>query len=196
MFCRFQSIALVALIAVLGSANQKAKAQEKHFAIAGIGVGPSGLPLPGQDPRPHWIIGNATHLGLHYGLGTVRTDSAAFHADGTITGEFGSGDPFVFVGANGDKLVCYYGRTDKGASSPGTFVLTPVTDGSDFMFTAAWIAEFVPVSSECTGKFKGVSGSWIMYAYSAPFLLGSSDPIVYWWEGEGSLNFQKPKKKK
>ena len=48
----------------------------------------------------HWIVGEATHLGRHYGEGTVRTDSAAFDpATGTIVGQFGSGSPFVFVAA-------------------------------------------------------------------------------------------------
>lgn len=199
MLHRFHLIVLVALVGILGQAGQKAGAndkQKKSFAIAGIGVGPNGLPLPGQEPRSHWIIGVASYLGLHVGEGTVRTDNASPQANGTITGEFGSGDPFVFVGANGDKLVCYYGRTDQGADNPGTFVLTPVTDGSDGMFTAAWIAEFVVVSDASTGTFKNVEGSWIMYAYSAPFLLGSSEPIVYWWEGHGTLEFPKPKKKK
>ena len=56
---------------------------------------------------------------------------------------------------------------------------------------AAWIAEFVPVPDESTGKFAGVTGSWIMYAYSAPFVLGSSDPVDYWWHGQGTLTYQR-----
>ena len=58
---------------------------------------------------------------------------------------------------------------------------------------AAWIAEFVAVPEESTGKFAGVTGSWIMYAFSEPFVLGSDDPVDYSWEGEGSLTFQKGK---
>lgn len=33
----------------------------KPFKIRGAGVGPEGLPLPGQDARSHWVEGNATH---------------------------------------------------------------------------------------------------------------------------------------
>ena len=54
----------------MNSANRTIK-------ITGAGVGPSGLPLPGQNPRMHWIVGEATHLGHHYGEGTVRTDAWA-----------------------------------------------------------------------------------------------------------------------
>jgi hypothetical protein len=186
---------LVALLVALVVASAPAQAQVKPFKITGEGVGPLGLSLPGQDPRPHWIVGNATHLGRHYGEGFVRTDTANFQPDGTITGTFGSGAPFVFTGANGDQLVCYYGRTDHGASKPGTFVLTilDVLEDGSLLVEAAWIAEFVPVSDQCTEKFLGVTGSWVMYAYSKPFVLGSSDPVDYSWEGEGTLTLQKGK---
>jgi hypothetical protein len=182
-------------VAALAFASGNAQAQNQAFKITGAGVGPSGLPLPGQDPRPHWIVGVATHLGLHYGEGTVQTDSAAFDPNtGKIAGEFGSGSPFVFRGANGDKLVCHYGRTDFGASKPGTFELTivDVTAEGYPIVEALWIAEFVPQPKECTGKFAGVTGSWIMYARSAAFVLGSDDPVVYSWEGEGRLTFASP----
>src|SRR5947207_10740015 len=126
MECRADSrVALVALLASLWAASAPAQAQVvKPFKITGEGVGPSGLPLPDQAPRPHWIVGEATHLGRHYGAGTVRTDSAAFDPHtGQIVGEFGSGSPFELVGANGDRLVTWYGRVDHGASEPGTFEL-------------------------------------------------------------------------
>jgi hypothetical protein len=168
----------------------------KPFKITGEGVGPLGLPLPGQGPGFHNIIGQATHLGRHYGEGTVETDTAVFDpTTGLITGEFGSGSPFVFTGANGDQLVCYYGRTNHGASEPGTFTLAivGVTEEGSLVVEAAWIAEFVPVSDQCTGKFAGVTGSWIMYAFSEPFVLGSTDPVYYSWEGEGALTFKKGK---
>jgi hypothetical protein len=184
----------IVLAAVVSLACPAAHAQVEPFKIKGAGVGPFGLPLPGQDPRPHSIVGEATHLGRHTGIGTVQTDTAAFDpATGKIVGEFGSGSPYVFTGADGDKLVCYYGRTDFGASEPGTFELTIVgvlADGS-LVVEAAWIAEFVPQPDDCTGKFAGVTGSWVMYATSEPFVLGSDDPINYSWRGEGSLTFQK-----
>jgi hypothetical protein len=183
-------ICIVALTAVL--ASNQALAQEKPFKITGTGVGPEGLPLPGDAPRPHWAIWTATHLGKYYGAGTVETDSANPPSNGTITGEFGSGSPFMFTGANGDQLVCWYGRTNHGASEPGTFVLTildVLPDGS-LVVEAAWIAQFVAVPEQSTGKFAGVTGSWVMYAYSEPFALTSSDPVGYWWEGEGTLTFK------
>lgn len=188
--------ALIAVAAIVALARSDAQAQvSKPFKIRGSGVGPEGLPLPGQDPRPHWIVGNATELGRHTGEGSVRTDSAAFNPEtGTIQGEFGSGDPFVFVAANGDKLVCHYGRTDKGASQPGTFELTivDITDDGFLVVTAQWIAEFVP-QPESTGRFAGATGGWIMYAWSEPFVLGATDPVAYSWEGKGSLTFPKSK---
>ena len=188
---------LVMLVVVLVLASPPTQAQVvKPFKIKGEGVGPHGLPLPGQGPGFHNIIGEATHLGRHYGEGTVQTDTAEFRpGDGTITGEFGSGSPFVFTGANGEQLVCWYGRTNHGASTPGTFTLTilGVTEEGFLIVEAAWIAEFVPVSDQCTGKFAGVTGSWIMYAFSEPFVLGSDDPVYYSWEGEGTLTFQKGK---
>jgi hypothetical protein len=104
---------LVALVvAVLTVACHEAKAQVKPFKITGEGVAALGLPLPGEAPRPHSIVGNATHLGRYTGIGTVETDSVAFDpATGKFVGEFGSGSPYVFTGANGEELVCYYGRT-------------------------------------------------------------------------------------
>jgi hypothetical protein len=195
-------LSLVALIAGLGLATAPAHAQVvKPFKIKGSGEGSIGLPLPLQPPRPHWIVGEATHLGRHYGEGTVQTDSADLDIpNGVITGEFGGGSPFVFIGgngddANGDRLVTWYGRTDHGASEPGTFTLTILgtTPGGALIVEAAWIAEFVAVPEESTGKFAGVSGSWIMYAFSDPFVLGSDDPVVYSWHGEGTLTFQKRK---
>lgn len=177
---------------------------EKAFRISGEGVGPEGLPLPGEAPRPHWIIGTATHLGVHDGDGFVQTDTAfpVFDDDGNLigfNGEFGSGLdgdgnplPFEFCAANGDKLVCVYGRTQFGASEPGSFELTivDVLPGGLLVVEALWIAEFVPLAGECTGRFEGVSGSWIMYAWSEPFVLGTSDPVGYAWEGAGRLTFR------
>jgi hypothetical protein len=148
------------------------------------------------SPRPHWIVGTATRLGRHYGEGSVQTDSAVFNpALGNFTGEFGSGSPFVFRGANGDRLVTWYGRTDHGATSPGTFTLTIV--GFDIpsqmpIVEAAFVAEFVAVPDSSTGQFAGVTGSWVMYAFTEEFVLGSNDPVDYWWEGRGQLTYQKP----
>jgi hypothetical protein len=182
-----------ALLTALALTPAPAGAQVvKPFKITGQGVGPSGLPLPGQEARSHWIVGEATHLGRHHGEGTVRTDSAVGDpAAGVIAGEFGGGSPFVFTGANGDRLVTWYGRVDHGASEPGTFTLTilgATPDGAPIV-RALWIAEFVAVPEESTGKLAGVTGSWVMIARSEPFVLGSDDPVAYSWEGEGRLTF-------
>ncbi len=187
---------LVILLVVLVLANSQAQAQvEKPFKITGEGVGPDGLPFPGQPPRENCIVGNATHLGRHTGLGSVET-ATVYLGDlpERITGTFGSGTPFVFTGANGDELVCDFGRDAEGGFT-GIFELTILginLDG-DLIVEALWIAEFVPLSEVCTGKFKGVTGSWIMFANSEPFVLGSCDPLYYEWEGDGSLTFQKKK---
>lgn len=194
MFGNFR-LAVAALVALSSLACATAQAEVKPFKITGGGIAPEGLPLPGQDPREHWSVGTATHLGKYTGDGTVATDSAAFNPDtGTIQGEFGSGSPYVFTAANGDKLVCVYGRTADDAAEPGTFELTivGVTEDGDLIVIAEFFAEFV-VQPESTGRFAGVTGSWIMIANTDPFVLGSSDPIAYTWHGEGELTF--PQKK-
>jgi hypothetical protein len=131
-------------------------------------------------------------MGRYYGEGTLQTDTAVPTATG-FTGNFGGGSPFVFVGANGDKLVCWYGRTNHGASQPGTFELTVVgfTPAGAPIVTARFLAEFVAHPQDSTGKFSGATGSWVMDARTAPFVLGSNDPVSYSWEGEGKLNFAK-----
>ena len=181
----------IVLLAVVVLASSWSHAQvEKPFKISGEGVGPSGIPLPGDPAEPHWIIGNATHLGKHFGFGEVETEAADFSDfPERITGTFGSGVPFVFTGANGDNLVCNYGRDIDGGFT-GVFELE-VLDAANLVVKAFWIAEFVPVPEECTGKFAGVTGSWTMFANSAPFVLGSDDPLSYAWEGVGSLTFEK-----
>jgi hypothetical protein len=183
---------LAAVVAVLTLACHQATAQVEAFKIVGAGVGPTGLPLPGQPAREHWNDGQATHLGQYFGDGTVSTDSAALDpATGTIVGEFGGGSPYVFTGADGDELACYYGRTNHGAKQPGTFELTilGVTADDNLIVAAHWVAEFVAQPDLSTGRFAGVTGSWIMDAWSEPFVLGSDDPVAYWWEGDGTLTF-------
>jgi hypothetical protein len=163
------------------------------FKITGGGIAPTGLPLPGQAPRIHPSTGHATHLGKYSGIGAVQTDSAAFNPDtGKIEGEFGSGTAYTFTSANGDNLVTWYGRTDHGAAVPGTFALTIVgaTDDNVPIVTARFVAEFVIDGAASTGRFAGATGSWIMIAQTEPFVLGSSDPLVYTWEGEGRINLK------
>jgi hypothetical protein len=112
--------------------------------------------------------------------------------DGKLGGTFGSGPGgFSFVAANGDVLATNYGRTGKGgAKAPGTVTLTIVgLDGMLPVVTAEFVAEFVVDGAGSTGRFSGVTGSWVMYARTAPFTLGSTDPVVYTWEGEGRLTY-------
>jgi hypothetical protein len=185
---------LAVLVAGL-AATPDAPAQEKPFRVVGAGVGPLGLPLPGQDPRPHWAVGQANSLGRYYGEGTVETLTADFDpATGVITGTFQSGSPFEFEGANGDVLACDYGHYDKATGGPsvGTFTLVPTGDPGEYV--AFWIADFTPAAG-CTGKFRGVTGGWTMYAMSEPFALGSDDPVAYSWKGVGSLTFVKKAKR-
>jgi hypothetical protein len=180
---------LIACIITLALAQPQAQAQVKPFKISGAGIAPTGLPLPGEPPRDHWAVGNATELGKYSGAGQVQTDTANFNADGTVTGEFGSPVPFVFTAANGDKLACYYGRTEFGATTPGTFTLVPVPELGPFWYVAYFVAEFVPYDPMCTGRFKNVGGGWVMYATTDPFFLFASDPVPYSWEGRGSLDY-------
>jgi hypothetical protein len=189
--------ALVALPVGLVLASPQADAQVvKPFKITGSGVGPQGLPLPGQDPRPHSIVGEATHLGHHTGLGTVETLTVDVFdlTDGIISGKFCSGEPFVFTGANGDELACDYG--DHGNGERGDYVLTILDflgfyeDGFPILLVQAlWTADFVAKPDMSTGKFAGVTGSWVMVARSEPFVLRSDDPVYYSWSGDGSLTF-------
>lgn len=182
---------VVAAWVASGAATAEAQVV-KPFKISGYGVGPTGLPLPGQPPRPHWIDGEATHLGRHHGEGTVRTLTADVDfAAGVITGRFGSGQPFVFTGANGDQLACDYG--DQGHGEFGVFELTILgfTDEGYLIVEALWLAEFVARPAQSTGRFAGVTGSWIMVARSRPFVLGSELPAAYWWQGDGQLTFRR-----
>ena len=191
MMC-IRTLVIAFVVSTLTLACHEVQAQVKPFKISGAGIAPSGLPLPGQLAREHWSVGNATHLGRYTGDGAVKTDSAFPQPNGTIIGQFGSGSPYVFTAANGDELVCFYGLTGEGATEPGAFELTilGVTPDGNLIVEARFIAQFVPKSELCTGKFAGVTGGWVMYAWTEPFVLGSSDPIAYWWEGNGALTFK------
>jgi hypothetical protein len=190
MLRHLRSATLTVCTLALALAQNEAQAQTKGFAIVGGGYAPKGLPLPGQAPRVHFATGFGTAgLGSYHGMGEVQTDTANFHANGDITGIFGSPVAFQFVGADGDVLACYYGNTSFGASTPGTFELIPLPELGEGVYFAQFIAQFVPYLPECTGKFSGVGGGWTMYAWTAPFVLGSTDPLEYWWVGAGSLTF-------
>jgi hypothetical protein len=188
---RVLAVALVVIfgLATFASAGKKTSVT-KPFKVKGGGVAPEGLRPPGEVTT-HLIDGTATHLGHHTGEGSFDIFSLAPTSPSTLEGTFGSHDTCVFEAANGDELVCYYGRTDNGAAEVGTFtinVLDVTPEGP--LVEALFIAEFV-VQPESTGRFAGASGSWIMYAQTEPFVLGSSDPVAYTWEGVGTITLRK-----
>ncbi len=170
--------------------------EARSFAIEGSGSADDGFPLPGGGTRDHFIDSGSLTIGgttfAHTGAGSVQTFTVDFN---TFTGTFGSADPFVFTDTDGDSLVTHYGRVDKGALADGSFILLPVEQHPDAPLPpsgdifAHWVAEFV-VQPESTGKYAGVTGSWIMDAYSAPFSSsigpgGIPGPLDYRWESRG-----------
>jgi hypothetical protein len=183
---RFVSRTWLPAVAAALLMASSAAAQTKPFGIIGAGTATSGLPLPGQPGRTHTSVGFGSFLGLYTGTGQVQTDTAVPQPNGTIAGDFGSATAYTFTGDDGDQLVTWYGRTDKGAAAPGTFVIVPQRDGR---VVAHFLAEFVVDGAASTGKFRGVTGSWLMYAVTEPFVLGSTDPTDYAWVGSGSLTF-------
>jgi hypothetical protein len=191
----FAQAVIVAMAMLALTGRDVAAAVTKPFKVTGGGVAPDGLRPPGETTT-HVFEGQATELGRHSGSGDFDIFSLAPDSPTSLAGTFASADPCVFEAANGDELVCYYGRTDKGASGIGTFEITflGVTTGGDLIVEAEFIAEFVVQPVLSTGRFAGATGNWIMYATTAPFILGSSDPVEYSWEGEGTLTFPKLKK--
>ncbi len=191
---RFSSVLLLALVALFAAAPQPAQAQVTlPFKIIGKGVAPDGLALTGFK---HNFVGLATQLGLHVGQGQVQitgADGNPFNLDGSISGTFDSATPCVFIGGHGDKLVCNYGKATGPVrpGAPGTFKLTPLgTPGPGQPYVAEFMAEFVPTSAS-TGKFAGVTGSFVMVATTVPFLLLDTKPVLYCWQGEGRLTYKK-----
>jgi hypothetical protein len=176
-------LALV-LVAVTAGA---AEAQAKPFMVSGGGFAPQGVSLVPGMPRPHSLAGVATHLGNYAGAGMFQiTPPVPGLAPNQAS--FSSAPYCVFVAANGDQLVVTYGK-----GGTGVVTLTPV--GNNY-FTAYFVAEFNPVPELCTGRFRGVTGSWLMIAQSSPFTFVSptdTSPFAYTWQGQGTLIFPKGK---
>jgi hypothetical protein len=152
----------------------------RPFRISGAGTAPTGLRTEPGIPSEHLAMGEATHLGRYQGGGALELFAEP--------GKFGSAMPFTFMAANGDKLVTHYGNTNFGAQTPGTYQiqvlgLTPTGP----LVSVVFVAEFVVQPGESTGRFAGATGRWIMEARTAPFILGSTDPLPYVWEGRGSI---------
>jgi hypothetical protein len=174
---------------LLALACPAANAQVVPFKVTGGGPAPEGFSLFGAD-SPHSASGEATHLGKYTGQGIAN--ALSFDPEtgaGTFRGVY------TFVAANGDKMACTYGDTRNGADQVGEF---QVYDADDGEVTVVFIAEFNPIPSQCTGRFKDlVGGSFIMVAETDPFPLeidgeGFSPAFNYTWKGEGSLQFRKP----
>ena len=143
-FFRLNPIGVALVAAALVFVATSSPAQAKHpkpFHISGTGIALTGLPLPGQPPRSLISSGTANHLGQHTGSGNMITTTAVPQLDGSFTGTFGSVDHFTFIGANGDKLVCRFGKAAPD-EFVGTFVLSPDLDNPG-IFTADLIADFV-----------------------------------------------------
>jgi hypothetical protein len=84
----------------------------------------------------------------------------------------------VFVAANGDQLAFNYA---------GTFQLFDAGGGKVYV---VFTAEFTPVPQDSTGRFANVTGgSFTMVATTEPFVLGSTAPVGYTWQGAGFLEF-------
>lgn len=189
--CLIASLAAVVAVAVTGA---PAAAQGTPFKIRGGGVGPDGLPLPGQPARPHVATGTATHLGRYSGAGTLQALSAASTSPTTLGGLFGSAPTFTFTAANGDKLVCKYGKQTPADARTGQFTLTilDVTDAGELLVEALFEAYFEVQPQLSTGRLAGATGGWLMIARSAPFALGTDDPVYYSWEGTGRVALARP----
>jgi hypothetical protein len=176
-------LAAFALVLALGQCQ--AQAQVKPFKVTGGGIATEGLPLTPMTPAPHWAAGEATELGRYYGEGAFQV----LQFTGPTTAEFDSAEPFVFVGANGDRLAFTYGDPANGAAGPGQVELFPAGNGT---VVAVFVAEFNPVPELSTGRFaRVVGGGFIMTAVTEPFVLGATDPVGYTWSGAGTLEFRK-----
>jgi hypothetical protein len=184
-------VPLVALVAILSLASHRAEAQVKPFKVKGGGNAPEGLSLIPFDAGPYTMSGTATHLGKYSGFGIayVTTDDPGPLPPGAaFNGSFSGG--FVFVAANGHRLVCEH---------PGTFAVYPDGEGG---FYAIFDAIFTPASLtigettyESTGKFMNVDGSFRMIAttesFDIDFVNFVTSEFDLSWVGEGSLDFPK-----
>ena len=189
-FFRSRAMAATIAIAALFAFGNAANAQVVPFKVNGSGSAPNGASVFGFD-SPHSATGKGTHIGKYSGDGVFN--SLSFNPS-TGSGTFHG--TFTFVAKNGDQLACTYGETANGAEEAGTYQAYPTSDGKVFI---VFIAEFNPIPSECTGRFKNVvDGSFIMVAISEPFPLeldenGFTPKFSYTWEGKGWMKYQRGK---
>jgi hypothetical protein len=181
-------VRLSALGIMLTLASHRAEAQVEPFKVTGRNQAPMGLSIFGAD-SPHSATGHATHVGRYSGdgVGNVLSFDPST-GSGTFRGHF------TFVAANGDRLACTYGDTRNGARQDGTFQIHDAGFGN---IVVVFIAEFNPIPSECTGRFRDVvDGSFLMVAETDPFPLqidehGFTPPFDFTWEGDGWIEFDR-----
>ncbi len=180
-------LVFIGLLAATGTSE----AQVKPFKVKGVGNAPEGLSLIPFDASPYTMSGTATHLGKYSGFGIayVTTDDPGPLPTGAVfNGSFSGG--FVFVAANGQRLVCEH---------PGTFAVYP--DGEGRLY-AVFDAIFTPASLtigettyESTGRFRNLDGSFRMIATTESFDIDfenfTTSEFDLSWAGEGSLDFPK-----
>lgn len=186
---RNYSLAVLAAAALLIGSNS-VDAQVVPFKVkGGGGTFGQGLSIFGV-PVPHNATGNGTSLGEYTGdegvFQSLGFDAATF--SGTFRGRF------VFVAANGDRLVSSYGDTSNGASVPGDYYAVPAGNG---LFRIVFVAEFNPIVAECTGRYADlVGGSFFMVAMTEPFELtvdanGFTPSFDYSWFGDGYMEYDR-----
>ena len=179
---------LVSTTLLLALALSPVQAQTVPFKMNGSGSAPFGASVFGFD-SPHNATGNGTHLGNYTGNeGLFKSQS---FDPGSLSGTFKG--QFVFVAANGDRLVCTYGDTENGAATLGEYFAVPSANAGEF--NLVFCAEFNPQVAECTGRFaKLTGGSFTVLAMSEPIVpvldaQGYTPPFQLDWEGEGTLTF-------
>lgn len=191
MIQRIVAFTIIGLLVAAGV--QQANAQTVPIKINGGGTAPFGASVFGFD-SPHNATGNGNHLGKYTGHEGVfqSTDFSLATLSGTFQGRF------VFVAANGDRLVCTYGDMTNGAEANGDYMAVPST-ADPGKFEIMFCAEFNPLVEECTGRFaKLTGGSFTLLATTEPIELaldgfGFTPPFAYTWEGEGTLTFARGK---
>jgi len=168
-------IPLIALVAAL-TVCHTVEAQVKPFKVKGGGNAPDGLSVVG-GVSPYTMSGTATQLGKYSGFGIAQ-----------VTGPVSFTGGYVFVAANGDRLVCEH---------PGTFTTHPDGQGR---FFAVFDATFSPtnltinnITYASTGRFANVSGSFRMIAITGSFdIVGvATTAFDLEWQGAGSFSFPK-----
>lgn len=212
----FRFVAFVAILGGwFGSGSPGAvQAQTIPFILAGSGDVSGGLlPLAPNLPVDHVSSGWATKVGTHSGDGAIQL--IAPPDLGSLTAQFQSARPYRFVSQRNSNnvLACNYGDVTAAlpAAQPGLATFISISPGADLgnplddTFIIAFLAEFRPELSQCSGLFapnRLKSGRFQMLAISGPVVIDlqrggvvnatGEGPIPYTWYGVGSLTFKFP----